>query len=76
MPHLHETHTALDQPPRNEQLPRMRPLPVQFADVFGFAVHVKRVGRLHLHAVRQLERLDARLELRVLLPAGRVATIE
>ena len=44
--------------------------------MFRFTVHVERIGRLHLHPVRQLERLDACLELSVLLPAICVPAIE
>ena len=76
VPYLHKPHAALNQAPRDEQLPSLRPLAVQLADVFRFTIHVERIGRVHLHPVRQLERLDARLELRVLLSPGRMPAIE
>ena len=65
MPDLHEAHAALQQPAGDQDLPRLRARAVHLADVLRLARHVEGVGRLHLHAVGQLERLDARFELRV-----------
>ena len=59
VPNLHESHAALDQPPGNEQLPRLHAGPVHVADILRLAAHVERFGRLGLHAKSQLERADA-----------------
>ena len=40
------------------------------------AVDVEHIRRLHLHPVSQLERLNARFELRVLLSLGRMFAVE
>ena len=76
VPHLHEAHAALDQAPGDQQLPRLRSLAVHLPDVLGLAVNVEHIRRLHLHPVRQLERLDSCLELRVLLSLGRMFAVE
>ena len=70
VPDLDEAHAALDQPAGDQDLPRLHAVAVQLADVLRFARDVEGVGRLDLHAVGQLERLDPRLELRVVLRAA------
>jgi hypothetical protein len=54
-PHLHEPYPALDQSARVEQLPAVRRVAVQLADLLRFPGQVKSVGRLGLHPERQLE---------------------
>ena len=66
-PDLHEPHAALDQAPRDQQLPALRRVAVERADILRLLRQIECVGRLDLHPVRHLERLDARLELWVLL---------
>jgi hypothetical protein len=60
MPHLHEAHAALHEPARDQNLPRLRSFTVHLPNVFGLARNVERIGRVHLHTVRELEGLDAR----------------
>ncbi len=76
VPHLHEPHAALDQPPGDEHLPRLHAVAVQVEDVLRLAADVERVGRFDLHAVGQLERLDLRFELRVARALGGVLGVE
>ena len=69
-PDLHEAHAALQQPPRDQQLPAVQcRRRTASRIVLRLAVDVERVGRLGLHAVGQLERLDAGFELRVVAAA-------
>ncbi len=76
VPDLHETHATLQQPPRHQQLPRLRAGAVQVANVLRLTPHVEGVLRVVLHAVGQLERLDARLHLGVLLPLLQMALVQ
>ena len=72
VPDLHEAHAALDQPAGDQQSAGpATPGPYMSRIVLRLAADVERVGRLRLHAVGQLERLDAGLELRVVLPRRR-----
>ena len=48
-------------------LPGLRAGAVHVADVLRLAADVERVGRVHLHAVGQLEGLDAGFELRIVV---------
>ena len=66
-PHLHEAHAALDEPAGDQQLPPLRGIAVQRRARSAVPFEIERVGGLDLHPVGHLERLDARLELRVLL---------
>jgi hypothetical protein len=59
VPHLHEAHAFLDHAAGVQHLPRLHTLAVHLADVLGLLRQVEDVARLHLHAVGQLERLDA-----------------
>ena len=70
VPDLHEAHAALEQPPGDAAAAGpASPGPYSVADVLRLARDVERVGRLRLHAVGQLERLDARFELRIVAAA-------
>jgi hypothetical protein len=44
--------------------------------VLRFTADVERLGRFHLHAIGQLERLNSRFELRLGLALGQVSGIE
>src|SRR6266550_2343249 len=63
VPDLHETDTALDETAGDQNLPRLRPLSVHRADMCRFARDVEGVSRIHLHAIGELEGLDAGFEL-------------
>ncbi len=76
VPNLHEAHAALDEPPRDENLPRLRARTVHVADVLRLLRNVEGVGGVHLHAVGQFEGLHARLELRVGRAAALVLGVE
>ena len=67
LPDLHETHPALDEPPRDKNLPRLRALAIHRADSRRLAADVEGVRRFHLHPIRDLEGLNARFKLRLLL---------
>ena len=54
----------------------MRALAIQCADALGLATDVEGVGRVDLHPISELEGLDARFELRVLLAFFQVSLIE
>ena len=68
VPHLHEAHAALQQPPRDHHLPRLQSFAVHLVDVLRLLRQIERVVGLHLHAIGEFERLDARLEQRIVLP--------
>ena len=68
MPQLHVPHPAFDQPAGNQDLPGVRPAAIEIVNVLRLARDVEGVGRLHLHAVGQFERLDPRLQLRLVRP--------
>src|SRR2546429_9523855 len=59
---LHEAHAALDEPARDQQLAALDVFAVSLANRCGLAAGVERLGRLHLHAVRQLKGLNSRFE--------------
>ena len=75
VPHLHEADAALHEPPRDQNLPRLRPFAMHLPNVFGLARNVERIGRVHLHAIREFERLDARLELRIVFALALMAFV-
>ena len=65
MPDLHESDPTLDQAAREQQLPSLRRVPVEFTDVRRLPRKVERVRRGGLHPERRLKALDARLERRI-----------
>ena len=65
VPDLHEPHAALDQPAGDQNLPGLRAVAVGFEHVLGLAADVEGLGRFALHAVGQLEAVDAGVEGRV-----------
>src|ERR1051325_4856735 len=65
MPDLHEAHAAFDQPPGDKDLPCLRARSVEVANALWLLAYVERIGGIHLHSVREFERLDARFELHV-----------
>ena len=72
VPDLHEAHAALEQPAGDQQSAGpATPGPYMSRMCLRLAADVEGVGGLGLHAVGQLERLDARFELRVVLRAAR-----
>ena len=76
VPHLHEADAALDQPPGDQDLPGLHARPVHVEDMLRLAAHVEGFGRVALHLVGQLERLNARFERRVGRPCGQVPRIQ
>ena len=76
VPELHEAHAALQQPPRDERLPSMHRVAIYRANARRFVANVEGIGRLKLHAERQLERLDARIKLRIAAAGALVAGVE
>ena len=62
VPRLHKSHPAFDEAAGDEQLPILRSLAVSLSDMRGFLIHIKGIGRLHLHAIGQLEGSNPRLE--------------
>src|SRR5262245_54625615 len=62
VPELYEANASLDQSPGNGQLACMCSRSVSLADFERLAGDVERVRRLRLHAVGQLERLNARFQ--------------
>src|SRR5207302_1409829 len=75
-PNLDEPDTLFQEPPANEQLPRLGARAVQVADVLRLPADIEGVGGIELHAIGQLERLDAGFELGVLLAFGQVSFVE
>ena len=75
-PDLDEPHAALEQPAGDQELPGLGARPVHRPDRLGLAADVERLGRLGLHPVGQLERLDPRLERGVVRALGRVQLVE
>ena len=64
VPQLHVSHAAFDETPGDQQLPRLVAGPVRIEHVLRLARDVERVGRLELHAGRELKRMNSRLQLR------------
>ena len=59
---LDESHAALDQAAGDQELPRLHARPVGLAYMTRLLLDVEGVGGGHLHAVRQLEAGDPRVE--------------
>src|SRR2546426_8671593 len=83
MPELDEADAPLHEAAGDEHLPSLnrssgqwRIAAVHFADVLGLPGNVKRVGRFHLHAVSELEGLDARLELGIFVAGASMLLVE
>src|SRR5579871_177531 len=76
VPDLHEADAALQEPPGDEELPRLHAVAVHLAHGQRLAPDVEGVAGVHLHAVSQLERLDAGLQGGVLLAALLVPLVE
>src|SRR2546421_12831789 len=66
MPNLNESDTPLQQPPRNQQLPGLRPRTIKIPDRLRFFGDVEGIRRIHLHSISQFKRLDAGLHLGIL----------
>ena len=75
-PYLNESHPALEQAASDQELPRLRARPVQSTNRFGLAADIKGFGGLALHAVSQLERLDPRLERRIVRASRRMPLVQ
>src|SRR5204863_8032441 len=75
-PDLDEADAALQQAAGDEQLPAVDAGAVGLAHLRRLAADVEGVGGLGLHAVGQLERLDAGLQLRVVRPLPAVQAVE
>src|SRR6266404_4016866 len=76
MPDLHEAHSTLDQSPGDEQLTSLSPVAIHFSNCFRLFCRIESIGSIDLHAVSQLKRLDARLDLRVLLAPRAMPFVE
>ena len=76
VPHLHETHAALDQSPGDEHLPRLSAFAVHFTNGLGLAADVERVRGIHLHAIRELERFDPCAQPAIIRPALEIDLVE
>ena len=76
VPELDEPHAPLQQPPCGQERSGVNARAVKGADVGGLLADVKRLGRLRLHPVGQLERLDPRLELGLVPVPVKVLSIE
>jgi hypothetical protein len=75
-PDLDETHALLEKTAGRQELAGLGAGAVGVPDVLGLAREVEDVDRLHLHAVGELEGLDAGLELSVPAPGLLVAPVE
>src|SRR5205823_3284112 len=79
VPDLDEAHAALDKPACDKDLPGLRAGAVDVADMLRLLSYVEGVGRFHLHAIGQLEGLNARVDLGVVgatLPVPFVELLE
>ena len=75
-PKLDEADSALQQTTRDEGLAAKVVFAIGFAHGFGFLADVEGIGSLHLHAVGQLEALDAGIELLVVLALLEVVFVQ
>ena len=66
VPNLHKSNAPFDQSPCHQQLTRLRRFAVAFANEFRLPLNVKCIRRFHLHPIRLLVALDARLQLRIM----------
>src|SRR5947209_19372322 len=78
---LDETHAAFSQATRDKALPtefsgRLSIQPVQFPGSFGLLLDIKCFRRLALHAKSKFKGLNTALQLGIMLPPARAATIE
>src|SRR5262245_9898208 len=62
MPELHEAHATLEQPPRDQCLPPVHTVSINIANMLRLPRHIERLRRFRLHAKRQLERFNTRIE--------------
>src|SRR5438874_876974 len=76
MPELDEADSALQKPAGRQQLPRMNSGTVHLPDRLRLLADVERVGRFRLHTISQLERLDPRLQLGLMLTLFQVPLIQ
>ena len=58
MPNLNESDTTFDQATGDQHLAALDSRAVEITDMLRLARHVEGVGRFHLHAVGEFERLD------------------
>ena len=59
VPKLDEANASFDEASGDQKLPRLNARSVSLLHVLRFLLDVEGVGRLHLHPVSQLERMDA-----------------
>src|SRR6516225_3255589 len=68
VPDLDEANAFFQEPAGNEKLPALNAGAVQSANVSRLAVDVESILGIALHAISQLERLNASFELSIVLP--------
>ncbi len=76
VPELNEADAAFQEAPGGQELPRLNARPVHLADRSRLLADVKGIAGFRLHAVRQLERLNARFELGFSLALIEVPPVE
>ena len=76
VPELDEADPALQEPAGRQELPGVDAGPVHRADRLRLLGDVERLGRLRLHPVRQLERLDPGLELGLAAVTVQMAAVQ
>src|SRR5262249_18752686 len=76
VPDLDEADAFFQEPAGNEKLPALNAGAVQSADVPRLAVDVERIFGIALHAISQLEGLNAGFELSIVLPLPLMALVQ
>ncbi len=76
VPQLHEADAAFEEPAGDEQLAGLHAVAVGFPHVRRFAVDVEGFAGLGLHAKRQFERLNARVEIGLALSFFKMFAVE
>lgn len=76
IPDLDVAHAAFEEPAGDQELAGVDPGAVHLSDVLGLARDVEGVAGFRLHAIGQLERLDAGLELGFLVATLDVVAVQ
>src|SRR5262249_41769582 len=76
VPDLNEAHSLFELPPCNQNLSSLRAISISFPNGFRLFRNIESVRGVHLHTVRKLKGLHARLHLGILRAAFRSLIVQ